>query len=163
MESERIKRDTKTIGDRSEVEVMAALIHAGYLVSIPFGENHRYDLIAEKENRLYRVQVKTGRLRNGAIAFNCYSSHSHRNGTSCRSYAGEVDYFGVYCPQVASVYLVPIEDAATVSGRLRLVAPKNGQGKRIRWALPYLVAELPPEVGMPAGHGVPSLASHAPL
>ncbi len=53
--------------------VLGALMRAGYFVSIPFGENHRYDLIAGKDNALYRVQVKTGRLRKGAILFACYS------------------------------------------------------------------------------------------
>jgi cupin superfamily acireductone dioxygenase involved in methionine salvage len=36
------------------------------LVSIPFGENHRYDLIADDGERLLRIPVKTGRLR-GAV------------------------------------------------------------------------------------------------
>ena len=150
-----MKRDTKTIGDLSEAVAIAALVRAGYFVSIPLGENHRYDLVVEKGNVLSRVQVKTGRLREGAILFNCYSSHSHRAGPACRSYAGQVDYFAVSCPQVASVYLVPIEDAASLSGRLRVEAPKNGQIKNIRWARHYLIGSLLAEVGMPAGHGVP--------
>jgi hypothetical protein len=54
---------------------MHDLVRAGYLVSIPFGEDHRYDLVVEKDGILSRVQVKTGRLRNGVVMFNCYSSH----------------------------------------------------------------------------------------
>jgi len=101
-----VKRNTKRVGDISEIMVLSALIRAGYYVSVPFGENQRYDLIAEKDNVLYRVQVKTGRLRKGAILFACYSSHSHRGG-SMRRYAGEIDFFGVYCPDVDSTYLIP--------------------------------------------------------
>jgi len=40
--------------------VMAALARAGYFVAVPLGDNSRYDLIAERDNKLLRVQVKTG-------------------------------------------------------------------------------------------------------
>ena len=46
----------------------AALIEAGYAVSKPFGENQRYDLVIDDGETLARVQVKTGRLRNGVGA-----------------------------------------------------------------------------------------------
>jgi hypothetical protein len=93
-----VKRNTKRVGDISELRVMCDLVRAGYLVSIPFGENHRYDLIIEKDFVLSRVQVKTGRLRNGAVIFNCYSSHSHRGGPTCRVYTGQVEFFGIFVP-----------------------------------------------------------------
>jgi len=93
-----VKRNTKRKGEISELRVMHDLVRAGYLVSIPFGEDHRYDLIIEKDTVLSRVQVKTGRLRKGVVLFNCYSSHTHRGGSACRVYTGQVEYFGVYCP-----------------------------------------------------------------
>jgi len=50
---------------------MAALIRHGYLISIPYGENHRYDLLADDGTSIARVQVKTGRLLpSGSITFN---------------------------------------------------------------------------------------------
>jgi hypothetical protein len=65
------KRDTKSTGDRSEIEVTCALVRAGYDVFTPLvGENCRYDLIVDDGDRLLKVQIKTGRLRKGAIAFN---------------------------------------------------------------------------------------------
>jgi hypothetical protein len=88
--AEKPKRDTKSIGDLSEVMVLAALVRAGYRVSIPFGENHRYDVIADDGAQLLRIQVKTGRLRGGAINFMCSSSHQHRRSgpTASRPYFG---------------------------------------------------------------------------
>ena len=124
-----IKRNTKRIGDVSEIMVLGALIRAGYYVSIPFGENHRYDLIAEKDNALYKVQVKTGRLRKGAILFACYSVHGHRIG-AMRRYAGEIDLFGVHCPDVERAYLLPLDDVTAYSGSLRIDPPKKGQEKK---------------------------------
>lgn len=145
---EQLKRDTKTIGDRSELEVMLALSRAGYLVSIPFGENQRYDLIADKDGVLSRVQVKTGRLRNGVISFRPWSSHSHRNGPHVRTYAGEIEYFGVYCPQVHATFIVPVGDVRTW-GSLRWSPAKNQQKIGVREASDYLlsVADGPVLVG----------------
>jgi len=54
------RRDTKSIGDRSEAMVLAALVRNGYQCSIPFGENRRYDILADDGERIHRVQVKTG-------------------------------------------------------------------------------------------------------
>ncbi|HEY4433318.1 MAG TPA: group I intron-associated PD-(D/E)XK endonuclease, partial [Candidatus Cybelea sp.] len=82
-----MKRNTKAVGDLSEAVVLAELIQAGYKVSLPFGEGQRYDLILDNEGVLSRVQVKTGRLRNGAILFNCYSVHADRE-ERLRTYRG---------------------------------------------------------------------------
>ncbi|MBV9027376.1 MAG: hypothetical protein JO311_02055, partial [Candidatus Eremiobacteraeota bacterium] len=102
-------RDTKSIGDLSELIVATALARKGYVVSKPIGENSRYDLIIEGDNGLARVQVKTGHLRNGAILFNAYSSHYHRRGGGCKSYVRQVDFFAVYCAALGTVHLVPID------------------------------------------------------
>ena len=134
------KRDTKSIGDRSEMEAARALVRAGYIVAVPFGDSHRYDLIVDKDGILSRVQVKTGRLRNGAVLFSPWSSHSHRNGPSIRTYAGEVEYIAVYCREIEAVFLVPIDDVNT-TGTLRLLPTKNKQYSRVRWASAYLVRE----------------------
>jgi hypothetical protein len=152
------KRDTKSVGDQSEAMVLAALVRRGYHVLIPFGENNRYDLVIEIEGSFFRIQVKTGRLRNGVIWFNCYSSHAHRKGVSCRRYIGEIDYFGVYCPDVQSVYMVPIEDAR-FRGCLRVDRPKNGQLKKMRWASDFLLERMAGQVGLntPGGVTLPGL------
>ena len=137
-----MKRDTKAIGDRSEVAVLAALAQRGYLVSIPFGENHRYDLIADDGERLLRIQVKTGRLRYGSIGFSCCSTHAHRRGgpTALRSYFGQIDYLAVFCPENGKVYMVPESELVRTRGHLRVSPTVNNQNRNIRWASAY---ELP--------------------
>jgi PD-(D/E)XK endonuclease len=119
---------------------MLALNEAGFAVSIPFGENVRYDLIIDDGCRLARVQCKTGRLRQGAVLFNvcsCYGHHLRPTETR-RDYRGQVDYFVVYCSETSGVYLVPIEDL-TMSNQasLRIEPPRNGQRLRIRNACDY--------------------------
>lgn len=135
------RRDTKSVGQLSEVMVMGALVRAGYFVSIPFGENSRYDLIAEKDDRLFRVQVKTGRLRKGAIVFNCYSSHTHRKGPCCKPYWNQIDCFGIYCRELETSYLLPINATSHMSGALRVDPPRNGQLKKVRWASTYILPD----------------------
>ena len=144
---------------------MYVLVRAGFGVFVPLiGENCRYDLIADDGARLMRIQVKTGRKRKGAIEFNCYNSHTHRGGPSCRSYVGEVDYFGVYCPQFDTSYLVPIEDLAPTQSNLRIAPTKNGQGKRIRWADDYRIRpSSAAQVGGNGGSGVQGEARESPL
>jgi len=50
---ETIKRNTKRIGDISEAAVIWALVRMGYNISIPFGENHRYDVLIDDGIRFH--------------------------------------------------------------------------------------------------------------
>jgi hypothetical protein len=130
----------KAIGDRSTMSAMLALSDAGFAVSIPFGENVRYDLITDDGHRLARVQCKTGRLRQGAVLFNVCSCYGHhlRPGEARRDYQGQVDYFVVYCPDTKGVYLVPIDDLpVTNQASLRVEPSRNGQQVGIRNAADY--------------------------
>jgi len=133
------RRDTKSIGDRSEAMVLAALVRNGYLCSIPFGENHRYDILADDGERISRVQVKTGRYRNGVVIVNCYSSHQHRRKgpTSMRPYFGEADFIGAYCPWNQKVYLLPECEFVRSTAHLRILPAANYQIRMIRWASEY--------------------------
>lgn len=133
----------KTVGDRSTLTVMLALQAAGYAVLVPFGENTRYDLVIDDGQKLSRVQCKSARLRRGAIEFavsSCYAHHPHPK-TIRRSYAGEVDLFGVYCRETRDVLLIPIEDLPMrVLARLRIDPPRNNQRVGIRYAESYRLA-----------------------
>ena len=138
-QAERPKRNTKLVGDISEARVIVALTEAGYLVSKPFGENARYDLIADDGERLHRVQVKTGRVRAGVIVVSCASSHAHRGG-GMRPYFGQIEYLAVYCPQNEKVYLLPEQELTASVAHLRLLPTRNNMAKMIRWAARF---ELP--------------------
>jgi hypothetical protein len=135
----------KAKGDRSTLAIMLALQEVGYEVLLPFGENTRYDLVIDDGMTLKRVQCKTGRLRQGAIRFAARSSYAHHPNPRMvvRDYLGQIDYFGIYCPQTGGVYLVPIEDAQVrATGSLRLAPARNGQRRRIRYAADYEIAEV---------------------
>jgi PD-(D/E)XK endonuclease len=90
---------TKWKGDRSTLAIILGLTGAGFDVAVPFGENTRYDLIADEGERLLRVQCKSGRLRNGVIHFATCSTYAHHPNPKVtrRDYHGEIDAFAVYC------------------------------------------------------------------
>jgi hypothetical protein len=133
-------RSTKSIGDRSEAAVLAALVKAGYNISIPFGENHRYDLLADDGEQILRVQVKTGKLSGDVIRYSCSSSHSHRGGVFARPYFGQVDIIAVFCPQNGKVYVLPEKEFVATRAHLRLSEPANNQRRSIRWAREFELA-----------------------
>ncbi len=119
---------------------MARLVKLGYTVWTPFGDNaRRADILIEKESAIKRVQCKTGRLDNGAVGFRTVSVHKSKSGFYHRSYAGEVDYFAVYCPENEQVYLVPIGSVPTGQAFLRVSESANNQKKRVRWARDFVI------------------------
>jgi hypothetical protein len=135
----------KSIGDRTTLAAMIAIQSHGYAISVPFGENVRYDLVIDDGECLARVQCKTGRLRAGAVLFNTCSTYGHHRdpANARRDYYGDVDYFAVYCPQTCGVYLVPIGDlVATNQASLRIDPPRNRQQRFIRPAANYQIATV---------------------
>lgn len=146
----------KDVGDRTTLAVMIALNDLGFAIFVPFGENTRYDLVIDDGAHLARVHRKTGRLRRGAVRWSACSSYAHHLNaqTPQRDYLGEIDYFGIHCPDNGGVYLVPIEDAQVRrKGALRVDPAKNGQRKLIREAARY-------EIGRVA-RAIPGLTSDA--
>jgi len=124
---------------------MLALQLQGNAIFIPFGENTRYDLVVDSGSKLSRVQCKTGRLRNGVVRFATCSSYAHHPNPKMRQrdYEGQIDDFAVFCPDLGTVYLVPIEDVTTKrEGCLRVVPTLNAQRKGIRLAAAYEVARI---------------------
>ena len=127
--------DTSSTGNLTEVKIMAALVEAGYLVAQPFGSGHKYDLIADDGQNLFRVQCKTGRVRNGVLNFNAYSIPGNK-AKKCH-YRGLADLFAVLNPIDGKVFLVPVNDVGTNDVSLRLLPTGNSQAQGIRWAAKY--------------------------
>ena len=130
---------THQIGDRTEAIVMAALLQVYESVLIPFGNGRRYDMVVDSGSRFLRIQCKTGRLRKGAVEFNTHSQDPKNRGGRGVGYRGQIELFGVHCPETGKVYLVPAEDVAENHGYLRVEPPRNGQLRGIRMAEKYEV------------------------
>jgi hypothetical protein len=128
------------VGERTEAIILAELVKRGHTVLVPFGTNHRYDLVLEVGKRFVCVQCKTGRLRAGVIHFNTVSVRANTARAFTRAYNGEADVFLIYCPDTGQVYAVDVDEAASSLGSLRVEPTANGQAKGIRWAADH---ELP--------------------
>ena len=143
-------RNTSQIGEVTVAQVIAALAKVGKLVLLPFGGDKRYDLVIEEEDgRFLRIQCKTGRLIRGAVTFYPCSVDSRSEKGRCirKSYGGQVELFGIYCPDNDKVYLVPIGALTDQQQcRLRVEPPRNNQQSGIRWGKDYEV-ETPARLG----------------
>ena len=133
-------KNTTARGELSEWEIALALARTGKNVLRPLSAGLRYDLAIDNgDGSITRVQCKTGILRNGVILFRTYNADGRRpHGVR---YFGQVDAFGVYCPQMRRAYLVPLSALATSgTAYLRVGSPRNGQARRIRYASTFEIS-----------------------
>lgn len=137
-------------GDLTEAVVIAELKRRVIPVSTPFGDNERYDLLAEDESgNVWKLQVKTGRYRDGKVLFKGKSQHTNSQGHTYELYDGDVDFFAVHCDEVAGLYLVP-EDEVGSSMSLRIADAKQDH-RAINWAADYAFDERWPPEPTPSG------------
>lgn len=142
-------RNTSKTGDICRMQVMAAVERQGKGILVPLSDHLRYDFVFEEDGKFFRVQCKNGRLRNGKVVIDCHSVDSRSQPGHCirRRYAGEIDFFGVFCPDNGKCYLIPAGDVDGLCCYLRVELPRNGQKTKIRWAQDYeLSRELSPEM-----------------
>ncbi|MFD1646692.1 group I intron-associated PD-(D/E)XK endonuclease [Haloarchaeobius litoreus] len=123
-------------GDLTEAIVLTELRRREIAVSHPFGDNERYDLVAEcGGGALVRVQVKTGWIADGRIQFSTQSTHTNSQGNVRKSYDGDVDVFVVYCYETETMYLVG-EQEFDKSISLRVEEPEVHH-RSINWAADF--------------------------
>ena len=95
---------------------------------------------SSKAGRLVRIQCKPGVLRKGCIVFKtCITDARRPQGDG--GYAGQIDAFAVFCPELNRAYLVPIDALPSPFwGYLRVEPALNGQTRSIRWAHDFELA-----------------------
>ena len=129
--------DTKIKGNTTEMECMLAFMKLGYQVSIPFGEDSRYDFIADINDKLYKIQCKTSSeiVEDDivlAIKFKTVrqSGSKATNWTRTKYEENEIDYFAT--SYKGKCYLVPLKECSNEK-TLRIIPPKNNQVKGINF------------------------------
>ena len=139
--------ETKKKGNLTELECITELTRLGYLVSIPFGEDSRYDCIVDINNKLYRIQCKTGSEQydenNVVIGIHFKTCRQSGNcakiSTRTKYTKEEIDFFAT--SYQGKCYLVPVEECS-VEKLLRIVPPKNGQKKGVSFLKDYEASEV---------------------
>jgi len=98
----------KTIGAAGEQLFYSRALRRGFNVSVPIGDNSRYDCLIDTSTKIHRIQIKTSSKPDG---------HSGRYGFSLmhgsvgHTYDGEdFDFFALVCLDVDVLYIVPIAE-----------------------------------------------------
>ena len=139
--------NTKKRGNLTELQCMTAFMELGYQVSIPFGEDSRYDFVADINDKLYKIQCKSaspvfeddGQI--SAIQFSTVRSIGSRatSWTRTKYKSNEIDFFATFFDGMC--YLVPVNECS-IEKRLRFIPPKNGQKNGINFASNYAIKEV---------------------
>lgn len=131
---------SKEKGNIGEAIVLAEFVKRGIQVSLPFGDCARYDLIAEFNGKLNKIQIKySGQITdNNSITCVCASSTNHTTNKHLTTYKNDVDYMAFYLVPLDKCILVPIE---VIENRKSMVfrteLPLNGQRKGINFVDDY--------------------------
>lgn len=139
--------NTKILGNTTEMECMLECMKLGIQVSIPFGEDSRYDFIMDYNNKLYKIQCKhcSEILDNDgevvAIKFKTVrqSGSNAAVHTRAKYTKDEIDYFAT--SYKGHCYLVPVEQCSTMKC-LRIISPKNCQEKGISFLKDHELCEV---------------------
>lgn len=126
---------------------MLEFMKLGYQVSIPFGEDSRYDFIVDVNNKLYRIQSKhSSPIYDDAglvtsIHFKTVRQSGNQAAVSTRTKytKDEIDYFSTFYE--GKCYLVPVQECS-IEKTLRLIPPKNGQIKGVSFMKDYELSEV---------------------
>lgn len=96
------------IGVIGEIALLERLTKLSMVVSLPYHQDSRYDMIVDHNNTLYKIQVKT-----------THGKHPGKNGyrfdiSSSRFikkhyHVDHVDYFACYAADIDSFWIVPYD------------------------------------------------------
>lgn len=103
----------KTVGDIGETRVLYEFARLGIAVFLPYGENTKKDIIAEFNNKLNRIQVKTASLvdkDNGTYKIYLANTSLRSGGEHVISLPTkeDIDFYAIYCLEREKPILIPI-------------------------------------------------------
>ena len=129
---------TKEKGDLGVLKAQLDLFEQDFLILNPVTEHAPFDLVAYKDWRFLRVQVKYKSLdKTGSVTVHFRSCWADKNGTHMQqTNKDEVDLCCIYCPDTDECYyLDPKKYNRSVT--LRVEMPRNNQTKNIKLAVDF--------------------------
>ena len=127
----------KQKGNVGEAKCLAKMIELGVPVSLPFGDNERYDMIIEHNGHLEKIQVKYSSVQynDGSTCFKLCSSTNHTTNKHYTTYENDIDAFLLYNVKSDEVYYLPIDMVKNKKSiTVRISSSKNGQIKNCIFA-----------------------------
>lgn len=130
--------NSKDRGDETEAAILSRLIEWGYSVSVPFGDNDRYDLLVDTGERLDRIQCKTAwQNKPETIRFNTHSQTTRDGSYHEQTYEEDIDAFVVRYPETGQLYWIDVAEATAQKMELRFAADIDHPS--INWASEYAI------------------------
>lgn len=128
--------ESLTKGVLAESKILADIIAKGYKVAIPYGHDWKYDLIAERNGKLERIQVKYAQSNGVVIQVTCRTS----NPWVKVKYTSEmIDWIAVYDITTDKCYYIPASELGEGKARLILrIQDAKINVKNCRYAKDYL-------------------------
>ena len=126
-------------GDVNELQCILDFQKRGYYCSIPFSGSCRYDVIADIDGKLCRIQCKssTYNREEGTLKFSATRQTTNTKQTIRYTYSEEeIDYF--YTSWENYGFLIPVSEVST-SKYLRVASPKQGIQETMSIAADYLI------------------------
>jgi len=98
-------------GDSSELKFMLLCHELGYVVSKPFGDNAKYDVIIDTGTSLERIQIKSTSRKDTSYGMDCYNCLVCSGSDSKKQYTEkEIDYIATYVIPENAWYKIPIQE-----------------------------------------------------
>lgn len=114
-------------GITTKLACMQKFIELGYIVSVPYGNNSRYDLLVDNGKKIWKIQCKTAKLcNNGSYNINTCNKITNTNKTKTKHYTkNEVDFIASIIEE--QLVIIPVELIENSTGkRFRTELPKSG-------------------------------------
>ena len=122
---------THTKGILGELAFTYRLIEKGFTVLTPTNQNSSYDLVAEKEGKFTRIQVKYRTPIKGILRVELYRPLKPDK----LYFERDVDAMGLYDPLNHKFYLIPLDVIKTKSEFwIRINEPKGRKSKAMHFA-----------------------------
>lgn len=139
-------KNTKRLGNLTELQCITRLYELGCAVSIPFGNSEKYDVIIDYNNKLYKVQIKHGNLHKDElneddyISIKCTWEGHNRTGYTKNKYTpDEIDFFATFYDN--ECYLMKCSECSNQKV-LRIKPPKNNQIKGVNFLENFKASEV---------------------
>jgi len=137
--------NSKNVGLLGEEIAIVELLENDIIISRPLGDNSRYDLIIDINNKLYKTQIKSTMSSNDeAVKFNLRSSYAHRRNNSYKKYTIEeidlfllVDITKKMCFLLSGKHFI---DKTHIN--IRYKNTKNKQYNNINWYSDFLLVNI---------------------
>ena len=106
-------------GDTAELRFMLLNHSLGYTIAKPFGDNAKYDLIVEVDNKLQRIQVKSTKSKDISTGTDCYRCNVCSGASVKKMYSdNDIDFVAIYVIPEDAWYKIPVNEIKSKSVRL---------------------------------------------